>query len=203
MDSPVPIALASIASFGYLLIRRKLAQVSVITVTRYAHQLTLLRLLLLCYAAWRLGDIDWRWIFALFAANVLLDVVDGFVARRLNQVTRFGMVFDREVDGIYVLVACLYFHLAAGVGAWILVPGLLPYGYRLIAWMMGNPAIAGRKRPHAAFLAGVNFVLLLIAVALPQDRQLIALFISASIVTLSFLVSFWELLRLRNESAVL
>ncbi|MDH3613223.1 MAG: CDP-alcohol phosphatidyltransferase family protein [Gammaproteobacteria bacterium] len=203
LDSTIPVAAAALASFAYLLIRRGQAASKRRATGRYAHQLTLLRLLLLCYAAWRIGDIDSRWLLVLFSGNVLLDVIDGFIARRLNQATQFGMIFDREVDAIYVLVACLYFNIATGIAAWILVPGLLPYAYRLVAWAMGNPSIAGQRQSLAAFLAGVNFVLLLIAIAVPQDYRVGVLVISTAIVTLSFLVSFWRLVRHRYESPVL
>lgn len=203
LGSTLFIATAALASFTYLLVRRQLSASDSSTVTRYAHQLTLLRLLLLCYAAWRLGDIDRRWLLVLFSGNVALDVVDGFIARRLNQATQFGMIFDREVDGIFVLVACVYFYLETGIGAWIVVPGILPYAYRLVAWALGNPPFAGQKQPLAAFLAGINFVLLLIAVAVPHDARIIVLVISTAIVTLSFSVSFRDLFRYRNESSVL
>lgn len=198
-----PIAIAAILSFGFLVISRKWAQWQQNTMGRYAHQLTLIRLLLLCYAAARLPDIPPLTLLLLFSGNVVLDVVDGFIARRLDQATEFGMIFDREVDGVYVLIASLYFFLAVGIPAWILVPGLLPYVYRLTAWALGNPTISGQKRPRAAFLAGVNFVLILLAVWLTGDARFIVLVISAVIVTLSFLVSFWELVRFRNESPVL
>ena len=198
-----PIAIGAIVSFGYLVISRKWLQWQQKTMGRYAHQLTLIRLLLLCYAAARLPDIEAMTLLLLFAGNVILDVVDGYIARKLDQATHFGMVFDREVDGVYVLIASLYFYLVAGIPAWILVPGLLPYGYRLIAWALGNPSISGKKRPRAAFLAGVNFVLILVAVWLTGDARFIVLVISTAIVTISFLVSFWELARFRNESPVL
>jgi phosphatidylglycerophosphate synthase len=203
VESTIPVATAALLSFGYLLARHKRAMWSPAIIGRYAHQLTLLRFLLLCYATWHIADIDFLWLLTIFIANVLLDVVDGYIARRLDQATYFGMVFDREVDGIYVLAACLYFHVAAGTGAWILVPGVLPYAYRLVAWTMGNPAISGKKQPLAAFLAGVNFVLILIAVVVPGDARLAVLVLSTVLVTLSFLVSFRDLFRSRNESPVL
>ena len=196
----VPIAIATLFSFAYLLVRRKHALWHQKTASRYAHQLTLLRLLILCFAAWQLAEIQPLVLLLLFAANVGLDVVDGFIARRFDQVTAFGMVFDREVDAIYVLVACLYFYLEAAIPAWILVPGLLPYLYRLVAWALGNPPIAGKKQQYAAFLAGVNFVLILVAVALSGDARFVVLVISTAIVTISFMASFVDLARFRNDS---
>ena len=196
-----PVAIAALLSFLVLLVRRRLKQRQARIGTRYAHQLTLLRLLLLCAAAAALPKLQPYILLAIFSGNVALDVVDGFIARRLNQQSSFGGVFDREVDAIYVLVASLYFYLEIGIPAWILVPAVLPYFYRLAAWSMGNPPISGAKQPHAAFLAGVNFVLILLAVALSGDAQFFVLVISTAIVTLSFLASFRDLVRLRNDKA--
>lgn len=203
VESTLAVLLVVPASFACLLLRRQFFPRRPPATRRYAHQLTLLRFLVLCYAAYRLDDIGRHLLLALFTANVLLDVLDGYVARRLDRATHFGMVFDREVDGFYVLVACLYFYLGGSVAAWILVPGLLPYAYRLLAWALGNPPCASRKVRHAAFLAGVNFVLLLVAVATSDDVRVLVLVIATAIVTLSFLVSFRDLLRYRNESGVL
>lgn len=203
VQSTLPLVLAVLASVAYLVLRRQYFPRQSPALRRYAHQLTLLRLLLLCYAASRIDDIGRHLLLALFTANVLLDVLDGFIARRLDQATHFGMVFDREVDGIYVLVACLYFYLGGSVAAWILVPGLLPYAYRLAALALGNPPHARQKQRHAPFLAGVNFVLLLVAVLASDDDRVYVLVIATAIVTLSFLVSFWNLARYRNESGVL
>ncbi|MGI9270611.1 MAG: CDP-alcohol phosphatidyltransferase family protein [Woeseiaceae bacterium] len=202
LHSSAPVGLAALLSFSFLLLHRWQYFERPAVRRRYAHQLTLIRLMLLCYAAFRINDIDWTWLLAIFTTNVLLDVIDGIVARRFAQSSDFGTTFDREVDGLYVLVACLYFDIAGGIGAWILIPGLLPYGYRLIVWMTGAPANTSQKQSHAAILAGLNFVLLLIAVAAPPNYRLIVLVISATIVTLSFLISFWMLFRRRDANSV-
>ena len=51
-------------------------------------------------------------VVVLFVLAWGLDVVDGWVARRLNQVTAFGFVFDKVVDRVVVIgtvfVALIY-----------------------------------------------------------------------------------------------
>jgi CDP-diacylglycerol--glycerol-3-phosphate 3-phosphatidyltransferase len=52
----------------------------------------------------------------LFAVAWGLDVVDGWLARRLKQASRFGFLFDKAVDRIVILGGCLV----------LLMEGLIP-----------------------------------------------------------------------------
>ncbi len=77
-----------------------------------ANQITLLRFALAIAFCVLLTRYDWReherlaWIidvcFVLFVVAALSDVVDGYVARRRNQVTSFGRVIDPFVDKVLV-----------------------------------------------------------------------------------------------------
>lgn len=45
-----------------------------------------------------------KWFVILFCINLISDIIDGFLARKLNQVTRFGAALDNLADmGTYVL----------------------------------------------------------------------------------------------------
>jgi phosphatidylglycerophosphate synthase len=159
-----------------------------------ANLLTAARLVVLLLAASWLGQLTAAYALAAFAFNVAVDAVDGQVARRRGQATPFGAVFDREVDALFVLVAYLYFHVMHDVGAWVLLPGLIPYCYRLLAAMAPVAIAADRKESFAAPLAALNFALLVAAAAAPAHAPLI-LFVSAAVVLGSFCGSFWGLYR--------
>jgi phosphatidylglycerophosphate synthase len=133
-------------------------------------------------------------VLSAFAFNVLLDAIDGPVARTGTGPTRFGAVFDREVDALFVLVAYLYFHLAGHAGLWVLIPGLLPYAYRLAVVATARRVPAEGREWQAAALAGLNFLLLLLAAAVPA-RSASILALSATVVVVSFSASFWNLYR--------
>jgi phosphatidylglycerophosphate synthase len=161
----------------------------------YANQLTALRLALLLTAAALMGELPTAFLWLLLAANVAVDVIDGYVARRTNQVSLFGAVFDREVDAVFVLVAYLYLHAVAGLPAWVLLPGLLPYLYRLSTLARRDRPAPELQEKLAPFLAGANFVVLLVAVVAAPELQLHVVLLSMALVGASFCVSFVNLYR--------
>lgn len=63
---------------------------------------------------------------------LVLDAVDGQVARRTGTSSPLGARFDMEVDAFLILV--LSIHLAGTVGAWVLTIGLMRYAFVLAAW---------------------------------------------------------------------
>ena len=87
----------------------------------------------------------------------------------------------------------MVFAVVEGLPAWVLIPGLLPYVYRLsVLARRSKPAPEHRER-FAPFLAGANFVVLLIAVLAPPELQLRVVLLSAALVGVSFLMSFVNL----------
>jgi phosphatidylglycerophosphate synthase len=135
-----------------------------------------------------------EWVLTAFVFNVVADALDGHVARKLRGATPFGAVFDREVDAFFVLVAYLHLHSDGWLGAWMLLAGILPYLYRLLAAVAPARIAAARKERIAAPLAGLNFLMLLAAVAMPAYSASI-LVVSVTVVCVSFSLSFWSLYR--------
>ena len=79
--------------------------------------LTILRLILVpvFIAVYRAGYT--KGALAVFCAASLTDLLDGKLARKLNQITDFGKLFDPLADKLMVLTA-LYFQVRAGVFPW-------------------------------------------------------------------------------------
>jgi phosphatidylglycerophosphate synthase len=195
LGTAVPVALAAGLSFAVLAYELRLRLAELTPFGGYANQLTAARLVLILCAAALLTHISPLWLLLLLGINVGMDAGDGHLARRYRQVTDFGGVFDREADTIFVLVAYLYYFLTQGIGAWILFPGLLPYFYRLLVWKLRGPGAHEGKQGHAAMLAGANYILLLVALAVPPQHQLRILILSTAVVLTSFSLSFWKLRR--------
>jgi len=81
-------------------------------------------------------------VFALALVAVLLDGVDGLVARRLDCATEAGGRFDMELDAFLLLVLCLWLLLLERAGAWVLLIGLWRYAFVAAGW-----GVAALKRP--------------------------------------------------------
>ena len=83
----------------------------------------------------------------LAAVALVLDAVDGWVARRTGTVSALGARFDMEVDAFLILVLSAY--VADSLGGWVLAIGLMRYAFVAAGWVL--PWLRGRAA--AALLA--------------------------------------------------
>ena len=85
----------------------------------------------------------------IFILASLTDKLDGYLARKNNQVTTFGKFLDPLADKILVLAAMIMLVEMAKLPAWIpiivLAREFLVSGYRLIAVEKGGKVIAASK----------------------------------------------------------
>jgi phosphatidylglycerophosphate synthase len=102
-------------------------------------------------------------VVGLACLALVLDRVDGEVARRTGTVSRFGAAFDMEVDAFLILV--LSVHVAQGVGPWVLLIGLARYVLWLAARLWPWLREAVPPRPWAKIVAAVQGVVLTVAAA--------------------------------------
>lgn len=99
---------------------------------------------------------------------LVLDAVDGWVARRTATATALGARFDMEVDAVLLLV--LSVHVAGLLGPWVLAIGLMRYGFvaagRELPWL----AAPLPPRYSAKVVAAAQGIVLVAAAsgALPQ-----------------------------------
>lgn len=97
----------------------------------------------------------------LTAVALILDGVDGKVARRTGTSTALGARFDMEVDAFLILVLSVY--VSMSLGPWVLLIGLMRYAFvaaaKLLPWLNGDlPHSMARKT-----VAAVQGVFLLVA----------------------------------------
>ena len=93
--------------------------------------------------------IEWIIIDVIFILASLTDKLDGFLARKNNQVTAFGKFLDPLADKILVLAAMMMLVEEQKLPAWIpiivLAREFMVSGYRLIAVEKGGKVIAASK----------------------------------------------------------
>lgn len=83
-------------------------------------------------------------LIGLVVPALVLDAVDGWVARRTGSITELGARFDMEVDAFLLLVLSAY--VAQIVGPWVLVIGLMRYVFVAAGWML--PWLRGQLPPR-------------------------------------------------------
>ena len=81
-------------------------------------------------------------IFSLAACALVLDGVDGWVARRYGVCSDFGARFDMELDAFFILLLCVLLWLADRAPIWVLMIGLMRYLFLAAMWRWGW--LAGR-----------------------------------------------------------
>ena len=64
--------------------------------------LSVVRLVLIPVFLWLLGAGEYAWALVVIVVSSVTDFVDGFVARRFNQITRIGQVLDPAVDRLFI-----------------------------------------------------------------------------------------------------
>ena len=108
-----------------------------------ANRLTLLRggllALLVGFGGVALADdseMGAGWPFALALAALMLDGVDGAVARRTGTESDFGARFDMELDAALALVLAILVFAYDRAGVWVLLLGLPRYAFLAVArWL--------------------------------------------------------------------
>ncbi len=102
---------------------------------KIANLFTGLRIVLMAPLFWLLLQGPGWWTLFVFLLAGLTDIADGYLARRLNQASRFGAFFDLLADRILTLVV--------GIGLIIAQPHNLPLIIACIVLIGRNSVVAG------------------------------------------------------------
>jgi phosphatidylglycerophosphate synthase len=160
-----------------------------------ADRVTLTRLTLIggvtAIAADRIGESAPAVMVALASVALILDGVDGRVARRTGTESEFGARFDIEADSFLVLVLSVF--VAATMGGWVLAIGLMRYAYVAASWVL--PWLRTPLRPLYArkVVAVIQAVVLIVASAelLPWVVEVAAVALALALLVCSFGESVW------------
>jgi phosphatidylglycerophosphate synthase len=107
---------------------------------------------------------------ALITVALVLDAVDGQVARRTGTVSDLGARFDMEVDAFLMLVLSVY--LAGPVGAWVLAIGAMRYAFVAAMWVLPWMRATLPPRYWRKVVAAAQGVALVVATANVVPRPL-------------------------------
>lgn len=85
------------------------------------------------------------WIIGVSTAIMLLDGLDGRVARRTGTESAFGARFDMELDAALIMALAVLVWRDGRVGTWVLLMGLMRYAFVAASWIW--PALAAELPP--------------------------------------------------------
>jgi phosphatidylglycerophosphate synthase len=121
-------------------------------------------------------------LVGLASVALLLDAVDGQVARRTGTASPMGARFDMEVDAFLILV--LSVHLATSLGAWVLTIGAMRYVFVAASWMA--PWLRSALAPSYArkTVAALQGIILVVAAAEVLSRSITIVLVALALTLL-------------------
>lgn len=93
-------------------------------------------------------------LIALSLLILVLDGLDGWVARRHGLSSEFGAFFDKESDALFLLLLCGLGAFHGPLPPWILGAGLLRYGFVIVAFLLPTPQNRETRSTWARYVYG-------------------------------------------------
>ncbi|MGO2007685.1 CDP-alcohol phosphatidyltransferase family protein [Vreelandella alkaliphila] len=173
----------------------------------WANRVTLGRGVLVAIVAGALAanaftDAIWLWL-AVAVIALLLDGVDGWIARRTKTHTTFGARFDMELDAVLILILCIGLLQSEHLGAWVLLIGGMRYLFIAASWSfvwLKAPLFESFRRKAVCVWQVVALLLALTPFTSPLAASLLALSALASL-SYSFGFDVWWLYQQHKHDA--
>jgi len=156
----------------------------------YANLITLFRLLIVIFIGFFHNQLTHNFIFSLALFSVILDGVDGYIARKFNQTTTFGEIFDKETDAFYVLIITSILYMQGLFGFWLIIIGYFRYFYGIIVLLKKGLTRDSIRARFQTIMAGIFFVAILSPFILPSAIHYPVVITAGLLIVLSFLNSF-------------
>jgi phosphatidylglycerophosphate synthase len=123
---------------------------------------------------------------------LVLDGLDGWLARRSNQASEFGEYFDKETDAFFLLVLCLLAVLNQRLWHWILIPGLLRYVFVIVIHFFRPNLLKEQKSGRARITYSLVMAAVLASFLLRPTFYKPLAVIGTTGLVLSFMIDFYS-----------
>jgi phosphatidylglycerophosphate synthase len=145
-------------------------------------------------------DVPVGLLVTLAAVALVLDLVDGALARRTGTAAALGARFDGEIDAFLILALSVY--VVPAYGAWVLAAGAARYVFLAGEWLLPWLRAPLPRRHWRRVVAGTQGVVLTVAAADVLPRTLMQVLLAAALVLLaaSFGSVVWWLWRHRDDA---
>ena len=122
-------------------------------------------------------------LVTLSTVALVLDAVDGQVARRTGTATPLGARIDGEVDAFLILLLSIY--VSQDYGSWVLVIGAARYALLLAGWLIPWLAAPLPPRYWGKVVAAVQGIALTVAASGLLDRRVGMIAVAAALLLLA------------------
>ena len=142
----------------------------------------------------------WWYAVAAFLA-LILDGVDGQLARRTKSSSEFGARFDMELDALFILGLCLTVFALGKTGPWVLALGLMRYAFVAAAWAlpwMNQPLTPSLRRKTVCVWQVVTLMLAIVPIV-PSLLANVSLATALLLLTWSFFLDVYWLYQRRHQ----
>ena len=146
--------------------------------------------------------LPWEYSYAVatffFAAAALTDWLDGYLARKLNQTTRFGAFLDPVADKLIVVSALVVLMVHYG-NVWLTLPGLIIVGREIVIsalreWMAEmNSSIAVAVSTLGKIKTTMQMIAIGILMAFPPDYSHPMVWLGFVIMYVAALMTLWSM----------
>jgi phosphatidylglycerophosphate synthase len=165
----------------------------------YGNLVTLFRYLSVILIVSMSGSWSVRFTGLLFIIPVALDGLDGFLARRMDQISRLGALFDPETDSLFVALAGSMLYSRHIAGAWLLPAVYMRYFYVILLTILRLNGIPEKRTRLGPAVAVAMFISLINAFVFPSALSGVLLMAAAGMVVLSFGYSFIDVISRRQS----
>jgi phosphatidylglycerophosphate synthase len=131
---------------------------------------------------WSGGSVPAAPLVVIAAVALVLDAVDGPVARRSGTASALGARFDMEVDSFLVLVLSVY--VAVLLGPWVLAAGAIRYAFVAAGWVAPWLRSSLPISYSAKAVAALQGIVLVVAAADVLPRPLAAALVGVALALL-------------------
>ena len=142
----------------------------------------------------------WQWL-SIAVIALMLDGVDGWIARQTKSHSLFGARFDMELDALLILLLCVGLWRLASLGLWVVMIGGMRYLFVAASWQftwLSKPLFKSFRRKAVCVWQVVALLVALTPLTSHLFSNLIA--VSALIsLTYSFGLDIWWLYRKRQR----
>lgn len=143
-------------------------------------------------------DLAW-FLAALATVALILDGLDGWLARRSGMQSPFGARFDMEVDAFFILILAALVWQFDKAGVWVILSGAMRYGFVVWAWRLpwlNRPLPPRRRRQTVCVIQTAVLALCLTPLLIPPVSTVLTAG-ALSLLALSFAVDIAWLWRQR------